>query len=246
MKHRKAYELPVILVALACLLAASAPAQQGPKKPDPELKKVTAVVDQAWAEVKKFKEAGGKPGDENHPARKSAAVLWQYREQHPGTPAATRATVAALNLLSDANQFDEAIAKAKTLPLDDPIWERTISPFRNAAKSNGNPGVFFDTANSLLARSKNKNVRASVRWEIAYAHWEQGKLEDAKAAFQSLIEEAPDSRDAERAKGNIYEITHLNVGQPAPLFEAKTLDDTRISLANLRGKVVLLNFWATW
>ncbi len=246
MKHCKACELLVILVVLAGLLAAPAPAQQGPQKPDPELKNITDMVDQAWTEVKKFKEAGGKPGDENHPARKSAAVLWQYREQHPGTPAATRATVAALNLLSDANQFDEAIAKAKSLPLEDPVWERAINPFRNAAKKNGNLRVFFDTADSVLARSKDKNVRASVRWEIAHAHWEQGELEDAKAAFQALIEEAPDSRDAERAKGNIHELSNLNVGQPAPLFEAKTLDDTRISLADFRGKVVLLNFWATW
>lgn len=32
----------------------------------------------------------------------------------------------------------------------------------------------------------------------------------------------------------------------APSFTLKTLDGTETSLAALRGKVVLLNFWATW
>jgi cytochrome c biogenesis protein CcmG/thiol:disulfide interchange protein DsbE len=36
------------------------------------------------------------------------------------------------------------------------------------------------------------------------------------------------------------------VGQPAPEFTLKTLDGKEMKLADLRGKAVLLNFWATW
>jgi len=36
------------------------------------------------------------------------------------------------------------------------------------------------------------------------------------------------------------------VGQAAPEYTTKTLDDKPASLAELRGKVVLLNLWATW
>jgi peroxiredoxin len=35
------------------------------------------------------------------------------------------------------------------------------------------------------------------------------------------------------------------VGNQAPQFVARTLDDQEIKLADLRGKVVLLDFWAT-
>jgi peroxiredoxin len=38
----------------------------------------------------------------------------------------------------------------------------------------------------------------------------------------------------------------LKVGEPAPAFELKTLDGTTTSLASLRGRVVLLNLWASW
>jgi cytochrome c biogenesis protein CcmG/thiol:disulfide interchange protein DsbE len=36
------------------------------------------------------------------------------------------------------------------------------------------------------------------------------------------------------------------VGQPAPPFEVTTLDGEKVTLADLRGQVVILNFWATW
>jgi thiol-disulfide isomerase/thioredoxin len=35
-------------------------------------------------------------------------------------------------------------------------------------------------------------------------------------------------------------------GQPAPALEAVTLDGSRFALAGQKGKVVLVNFWATW
>jgi peroxiredoxin len=35
-------------------------------------------------------------------------------------------------------------------------------------------------------------------------------------------------------------------GHPAPDFTLRTLDGEPVSLGSLRGRVVLLNFWATW
>lgn len=37
-----------------------------------------------------------------------------------------------------------------------------------------------------------------------------------------------------------------NKEQKAPNFVLKSLDDKEVSLSNLKGKVILLNFWATW
>jgi cytochrome c biogenesis protein CcmG/thiol:disulfide interchange protein DsbE len=36
------------------------------------------------------------------------------------------------------------------------------------------------------------------------------------------------------------------VGRPAPAFDLQTLDGGRLSLADLRGSPVVLNFWASW
>jgi peroxiredoxin len=42
------------------------------------------------------------------------------------------------------------------------------------------------------------------------------------------------------------EATLTKVGQPAPSFEFVTLDGQKVELKSLRGKVVLVNFFATW
>ncbi|HWK37042.1 TlpA disulfide reductase family protein [Sphingomonas sp.] len=38
----------------------------------------------------------------------------------------------------------------------------------------------------------------------------------------------------------------IKVGAVAPDFEVRLVDGTKVTLADLRGTVVVLNFWATW
>ena len=40
--------------------------------------------------------------------------------------------------------------------------------------------------------------------------------------------------------------TLVKVGDKAPAFEVQMFDGSTVKLADLKGKVVLLNFWATW
>lgn len=37
-----------------------------------------------------------------------------------------------------------------------------------------------------------------------------------------------------------------NVGSPAPLFTLKDINGKEVSLNDFKGKVILVNFWATW
>lgn len=50
----------------------------------------------------------------------------------------------------------------------------------------------------------------------------------------------------EQADRAIIESTLVRAGDMAPDFRVEMLDGERIVLSSLRGKVVLLNFWATW
>jgi thiol-disulfide isomerase/thioredoxin len=38
----------------------------------------------------------------------------------------------------------------------------------------------------------------------------------------------------------------MKAGEPAPDISVKALDDESVTLADYKGKVVLVNFWATW
>ncbi|HEV8457452.1 MAG TPA: TlpA disulfide reductase family protein [Methylomirabilota bacterium] len=47
-------------------------------------------------------------------------------------------------------------------------------------------------------------------------------------------------------KLNPREVPSPLIGKPATKFSLKTFDGNQISLEGLRGKVVLVNFWASW
>ena len=55
----------------------------------------------------------------------------------------------------------------------------------------------------------------------------------------SFVAKAQDRPTPEQA-------TIAKAGMEAPAFEVKMFDGSTIKLADLKGKVVLLNFWATW
>ena len=49
-----------------------------------------------------------------------------------------------------------------------------------------------------------------------------------------------------RRSGSDHAPSVLGYGTPAPNFTLQTLDGKNLSLSDLRGKAVLVNFWATW
>lgn len=56
---------------------------------------------------------------------------------------------------------------------------------------------------------------------------------------------APAQTEAE-AEDEVAVTTLVKVGDPAPDFTVTLFDGSTVTLSELKGKVVLLNFWATW
>ncbi len=52
--------------------------------------------------------------------------------------------------------------------------------------------------------------------------------------------------DPKLARIKIDKFLIIRVGEPAPEFAGKTVDGNELKLSDLRGKVVLVDFWATW
>jgi thiol-disulfide isomerase/thioredoxin len=79
---------------------------------------------------------------------------------------------------------------------------------------------------------------------LALAHLKQDDA--AKAQFERFIAmRPPEDPERQRAVRYISE-PELARARMAPPFAVTTLDGQRISLDDLKGKVVLLDFWATW
>lgn len=87
-----------------------------------------------------------------------------------------------------------------------------------------------------------KDKDNALKWldktmDRGYIHFEELQLDPAYKAvrhdprFKTLID---------KAKKN------TGLGQPAKTFSAQTMDGKTVSLEKLKGKVVLIDFWATW
>ena len=248
MKDRKSNRIFISCLAFIWLLGMSAGAQDtAPKKPsDPELDRIEAIIRQAQQESEQFMKSGGKASDATHPNRKSAATLWQYRTEHPGTPAAARATGESLHLLFHADQISEMQSKIETLKLDDAAWKQVLNVLMEFASSKNDYAYFINKAQTVLQQTTDPEIKLRARFTLAQVYAKKGDLDQAKAAYQAVIAEYPKTPQAKEAEGNLLELETLNLGQPAPLFASRGANGDPVSLADFKGKVVLLEFWASW
>jgi len=247
MKRGTISQLFGCFLGLILLLPLTARAQNTPQKSgDPELERVQAMIRQARQESEQFLGAGGKASDADHPNIKWAAALWQYRGEHRSAPATDLATSEALRLLIRADHINEMQAKADTLKPDDAAWKQAINALMEAATNRGDYDYLISKAQALVQHSTDPEIKLRARFTLGRAYWKKGDTEQAKAAFQAVITQHPNTSYAEAAEGNLMEMQNLNLGQPAPLFANRTINGEPISLADFKGKVVALKFWASW
>jgi len=219
---------------------------QNTTTPDKEMDRVKAMISRAKTDAEKFSKSGGKPGDTNNPNLKWSATLWQYREKHSGTPATVIATVEALRLLNRADRLSDLQAKADTLKPDDPAWKQVLYVLMSAASKSKDYSYLISKAEALAQGAVDPEVKAQARFFIGDAYWKTKDIDRARKAFKAVVAEYPQTRFAQEADGNLWEIEFLNLGQPAPGFERTTLGGDPISLARFKGKVVVLKFWGTY
>ena len=66
------------------------------------------------------------------------------------------------------------------------------------------------------------------------------------AACFIMLAAAPMTASAQSQEDQIKATTLINQGDKAPDFTVEMVNGEKITLSQLKGKVVLINFWATW
>jgi thiol-disulfide isomerase/thioredoxin len=73
------------------------------------------------------------------------------------------------------------------------------------------------------------------------------KMKEAEQLFEKIAAKGKDgSREVTEAKGFLNEIRNLQVGRVIPDLQSEDLDGEKVKLSDYRGKVVVLDIWATW
>jgi thiol-disulfide isomerase/thioredoxin len=128
-------------------------------------------------------------------------------------------------------------------------WVRPARGNRMTTMLEGVSQFAMDMETGLLVQSKTSelidNQRASYRTEVTYSlkNMNYGIPADP-SLFKLPVGELHEVKELTR--WNAARIKKELVGRPAPELEATDMRGNPVSLTTLKGKTVLLDFWATW
>lgn len=131
--------------------------------------------------------------------------------------------------------------------------ERALAEVHEAMNAPGSPEAVARAVDAwepvLRSHPDHPGAREAVLHlliDLGRVHLEADRTDEAREIFTGVAAEAGGSSWGERAEGFLYELEHLNVGQPAPAFQATTLDGEALTHESLPGRLTVLSFWATY
>lgn len=260
------------LLSLALAGLACQPAGEQSARSDPAVL-YQQIQNQARAEVREWA-ARQLPGQsatvDPDPRPRWALRLEEFAAQHPGTAVAAEALEGVLGLhqaMGDTQGFFRAWDLMLSVTPDAPRIQGLLSQIATVRMEEAGGAGILQAADLITKRriyrevapriaadldkvlgvTQNPQTRAAVHYALG-GTWYQFELDPSRALkhFKVVAEEFPDWSSSESAALRVRELTTLAVGRPAPDFEATDLDGRPVSLSLLKGKVVLVDFWAIW
>jgi len=167
-----------------------------------------------------------------------------------GTPGGADVAIGTFNwswqLDADLDRLVKRFARLVEHYPNHPDLVDPVSSVARAYAAAGSPSEWVALLDKLARTTRDEDSRIGALYIMGQVQMSSGSLADAKGTFNRIISAYADSEYVPRVRGLIYEIDNLLPGMTAPEFTTKTIDGEAVSLASLRGKIVLLNFWATW
>ncbi len=177
---------------------------------------------------------------------KMARVYDQFPETEIGIKALEKAFGAWLN----TDSLETMESYLERVSPNNSSWQVLANWYRIGLKNRQlDSKHFYDFADRYLQNENTTNLET-----ISYLNYQMARIELsffdepelAISRFERIIEINIDEREVDAAKRDLYDLVSLKEGSPAPIFTAVDLNGKEISLSDLKGKYVFLEFWATW
>lgn len=180
--------------------------------------------------------------------KKYSDEFYQYFEQYPDSEMGQEALWRAFLLWGNLGEADKMDKAMKRIDHDSKTWRRIIVPISNGyhlsdQKTRENYIELLENLKSNLTDPKSKS---EVLFALARHFNSKNNSQKVIELARKMIEINANDFYVEKALGFQHEAESLGIGVQAPNFKAKTLQGNQISLADYKGKIVVLEFWAMW
>jgi peroxiredoxin len=205
------------------------------------------LINSAWAEASAFfrRMQAGEATRADDPQPRLAQALYEAWLKARDEPDAQRALTAAFMMwgnVGDASPMERALPH---LDRNAPYWGAVLHGLGRAYHGSGRREEFLAMMHTLEGELTDGGSRCALAFDLARVYLHRGDLEKSAEYYQQVLALAKRPTTIAQAEDALHEIARLQPGQPAPDFTAETLEGGTIRLSEFRGKVVLLDFWAT-
>ncbi len=108
--------------------------------------------------------------------------------------------------------------------------------------------------NAVIEKNPSRDAKGNATFTLANILSRSSKQSDkdeAEKLFEKIEKDFTDVKAfggtlADRAKSNLFELRHLQIGKAVPDIEGEDMDGKKFKLSDYRGKVVMLDFWGHW
>ena len=179
-----------------------------------------------------------------------AKEFFTYYKNNKNSETAEMALNSAFMMWGNTGDNSFVHEALSTIDTDSDIWHRFGIPIQILNIYYRNENLKVDESINLLHEWENQlthpESKSSVyRWLNSHYHEEKNYDKAIKYA-RLLVETDADEWYVDHGLGYLYEVESLQVGLKAPTFKTETISGEILSLPELKGKFVLIEFWGTW
>lgn len=213
-----------------------------------------AKLSEDRARIQLFYDSLGEEDDPEgaaNPANQFAPEHFQIYLKHRPSSLATRALGVALSMWGRVKGASGVVREAVTqIAPDEDVWsDEVVDGVLYALWEDNGFAASLAELEEIARRVTPDQSRAMMLHTLSSRWMDTGALAKAREACEEIlrldISNSPWYIEP-NARGCLYEIECLNVGQPAPDFSLPDIDGSLVELRQYRGRVILLSFWAAW
>ncbi len=182
----------------------------------------------------------------NEAMLEQAELIGELHTSHPNHDRLTELMPVRWNALMGAGETDKVLAETESLAKTTDNKELKVEAlFANAnavaRSSNYNPELVGAAAKNFHAAAPDDERNATLLMMTTYYQTDAKLLEET---YRTIATDYGDTREGGQAKAKVYH--YDQVGKPFELSFEEATSGEPIDMSKLRGKVVVIDFWATW